>query len=843
MDVGHRPKQPGAGDAKTSDSERPSDRFTQDLIDQAMGNLQSAALPSDSQASIVRKRAFKAIAACLVILMSLTAMISLLLKYSETPGNTPTGYAHRKPTKPELVELAFVLPRPMFVGTPMNMKLSVKLEKPRGHARPAFYAPKGTVNVAINKPVTSSDPLPIIGELAMITDGDKEAADGSYVELGPFLQHVTVDLQDEFDIYAILFWHYHKQARVYFDVIVQVSTDPDFINAKTLYNNDVDSSAGLGVGSDLHYIETHEGRLIDAKGIRARYVRIYSNGNTSNDLNNFIEIEVWARPPLDDDKQPDTSKESKKPQPETTPLPIKLPRPMFVGTPMNMKLGGRRTRTPFYPAAEPMQYRMAHGGTTPPNAQAYDAMFFKNYGVNPFVDTDDDHLSTFATDVDTGSFTVCRRYLLDGNLPPDKAVRVEEFVNYFDYGYAAPQEETFSVYTEAAPWSEWTGRQNSYLVRFGLKAMEVSDANRKPAILTFVIDVSGSMNRENRLGLVKKSLRMLVKRLRPKDKIGIAVYGSQGRKVLDHVNVKKKKKILAAIDSLQAGGSTFAEQGIRIGYDMAGAAYKKGCINRVILCSDGVANVGRTGHEQIMEVIKDKADKGITLSSLGFGMGNYNDVLLERLGDKGNGYYAYIDTIDEAKRLFDGNLTGALQVVARDVKIQVDFNPKVVRSYRLIGYENRDVADNKFRDDKEDGGEMGAGHSATALYEIKLWQDKTGPVATTYIRYKDPDTREVTEFNSTIATTDFHKSFEQASDAFALAAAVTEFAEVLRKSYWAKDKTLDDILQQAQQLGRKFEDKEDVTELVDLISRAKKITPPPASDKHTDKNEDDFIAP
>ncbi|MHC4888151.1 MAG: vWA domain-containing protein, partial [Planctomycetota bacterium] len=315
------------------------------------------------------------------------------------------------------------------------------------------------------------------------------------------------------------------------------------------------------------------------------------------------------------------------------------------------------------PERGPGGYRMAHGGTTPPNGEDVDAMFFKNYGVNPFVDAEDDHLSTFATDVDTGSYTIVRGYLQDGHLPPEKAVRVEEFVNYFKYNYPAPQEDMFEVYAEAAPWKFGTGRKNSYLLRLGLKAKRVSEENRKPAFLTFVIDVSGSMRRENRLGLVKKCLRMLIERLRPEDRIGIAVYGSRGRKVMEHKGLDEKDEILAVIESLHASGSTFAEEGIRIGYGMAESAYKKRFINRVILCSDGVANVGQTGADDILAAIKKKAEKGITLSAIGFGMGNYNDVLLERLGDKGNGHYVYIDTIAEARRIFEDNLTGTLQVV------------------------------------------------------------------------------------------------------------------------------------------------------------------------------------
>jgi Ca-activated chloride channel family protein len=296
---------------------------------------------------------------------------------------------------------------------------------------------------------------------------------------------------------------------------------------------------------------------------------------------------------------------------------------------------------------------------------------------------------------------------------------------------------------------------------------------------------------------------------------------------MDYKGLSEKAEILAAIDSLCPSGSTYAEEGIRIGYEMAERAYKKGHINRVILCSDGVANVGQTGADQILKVIKKRAEKGITLSAIGFGMGNYNDVLMERLGDKGNGYYAYIDTIAEAKRIFEDNLTGALQVVARDVKVQIDFNPDVVRSYRLLGYENRDVPDDKFRDDKYDGGEMGAGHSTTALYELKLWPEKTGTVATSYVRYKDADTFAVSEFKSSIATADIKKSFDNSNSDFRLAATAAEFAEVLRKSYWAKEAKLSDTLKHAQKLAKERSGDADIAELVDLISKTIQLTEKP----------------
>ncbi len=460
----------------------------------------------------------------------------------------------------------------------------------------------------------------------------------------------------------------------------------------------------------------------------------------------------------------------------------------------------------------------AHGGTTTPNGEPFDAMFFKNYGVNPFVDTDDDRFSTFATDVDTGSYTLCRSYLERGELPPRDAVRVEEFVNYFKYSYPSPSSDVFAVYADAAPWKFTPDRPNTYLMRIGLKAFELSDADRKPAVLTFVIDVSGSMAAENRLGLVKQSLRLLVDHLQPEDKIGIAIYGTNGQKVLDHTDLTYKEHILRQIDGLHTNGSTNAEEGIRIGYEMASMAFRPGWINRVILCSDGVANVGRTGPDEIFKLIRAMVDEGITLSALGFGMGNYNDVLMEQLGDKGNGHYAYIDTLDEARRMFCDNLTQMLQVAARDTKVQVEFNPAVVRSYRLIGYENRDVPDEKFRDDKQDGGEIGPGHNVTAIYELKLWTNEpTDKLATVFIRYKDAETFEATEFSGPITAACIHPALDETPDNFLLAATVTEFAEILRESYWSRGASLDEVLRKTAILKSRMPENEDVMQLDKLV--------------------------
>jgi Ca-activated chloride channel family protein len=248
--------------------------------------------------------------------------------------------------------------------------------------------------------------------------------------------------------------------------------------------------------------------------------------------------------------------------------------------------------------------------------------------------------------------------------------------------------------------------------------------------------------------------------------------------------------------------------------------FQPGRINRVILCSDGVANVGRTGPDELVKMIKRYADRGITLTTVGFGMGNYNDVLMEKLADKGNGQYAYIDDINEARRLFVDKLAGTLQVIARDVKIQVDFNPNTVRSYRLLGYENRWVADNKFRDNREDGGEIGAGHQVTALYEVNLERGRPhGDLGHVYVRFKSPDMDEVTEVRAPIRRDVFCRSFDRASDDFRLAAAAAEFAEIMRQSYWARGSSLSDVLAVVNDIG--CEDYTDqVAELARLINLA-----------------------
>ncbi|MFQ6102318.1 MAG: von Willebrand factor type A domain-containing protein [Anaerolineae bacterium] len=462
------------------------------------------------------------------------------------------------------------------------------------------------------------------------------------------------------------------------------------------------------------------------------------------------------------------------------------------------------------------------GGLVPPNDQSYADVFFEDYGVNPFIDTEDDHLSTFAVDVDTASYTVMRRCVGDGHLPPDESVRVEEYVNFFEQDYEPPAdgEGAFAIHLEGAP--SLYGGERYYLVRVGLKGYEIPPEERKDVVLTFVIDVSGSMSYENRLGLVKRALRLLVEELRPTDKVGIVVYGSRGYVLLEHTPVAEAERILQAIDRLQPEGSTNAEEGLVIGYRQAGEAFNPEAINRVILCSDGVANVGNTGPDAILEQIRDYAERGIYLTTVGFGMGNYNDILMEQLADNGDGFYTYVDTLKEAERVFVHDLTSTLQVIAQEAKVQVDFDPEVVSRYRLIGYENRDVADEDFRNDEVDAGEIGVGHSVTALYEIKFRPEapKSKTAMTVYVRYENPDTGEVAEIARSIARADFAPTFREASIRFQLDAVVAEYAEILRESYWARDSSLEDVVWEARRIAEYLPHDADVAEFVSLVERA-----------------------
>ncbi len=458
----------------------------------------------------------------------------------------------------------------------------------------------------------------------------------------------------------------------------------------------------------------------------------------------------------------------------------------------------------------------------------FDDMFFQNYGTNPFINTENDYQSTFAIDIDDASYTLCRSYLEQSSLPPTDAIRVEEFINHFDYKYQPPSNETFAVYMEGAP-SRFG--QNSQLLRIGIKGKNIDVETRKPANIVFVVDVSGSMTEGNRISLVTETLKHIINHANYSDQIGIVAYNETAEIILESTSARYKDKLIAAVDLLMPYGRTNVQAGLHLGYQMASRNFDSKKSNRVLLFSDGVANVGVTDAENLLNESRKYAQKGITLTSIGVGMGNYNDVLMEKLGDKGNGFYAYIDDIDEARRVFDGNLAGALQVIARDVKIQVEFDPDIVQSYRLLGYENRAVADYNFRNDKVDGGEVGPGHSATALYEInfKHFRNKRsddGPqnenIGRVFVRYKNPQSGSVEEINQPIAASTLRNQFSRCTPQFKLAAAGAEFAEIMRNSYWAKNSNLDEVLRVVHEVYRETSDNE-VREFANLITKAKQL--------------------
>jgi len=464
------------------------------------------------------------------------------------------------------------------------------------------------------------------------------------------------------------------------------------------------------------------------------------------------------------------------------------------------------------------------GGTDEPNDQPYGDVLFREYGVNPFIDTEDDRFSTFGLEVDTGSYNVIRRYLMDGNLPPREAVRLEEIVNAFDYHDESPQEGDFGLSAEGAP-SPFADGSRYKIVRFGVTARTVAATDRPPAILTFVVDVSGSMDRENRLGLVKKALYELLANLREDDRVGLVIYGSHGQVLLEPST--DRESIRAAIDRLRSGGSTNAEEGLVLAYELADRFRDDEFINRVILCSDGVANVGNTGPESILERIKALADDGIELTTVGFGMGNYNDVLMERLADTGDGRYAYVDTFDEARKLFVEELTGTLFTIGSEAKAQVEFNPKAVSRYRLIGYENRDIADERFRDPTVDAGEIGAGHTATAVYEIKLKKNverrTSREFATLRVRYRPSGSDIPVELERRMEIRDLEKKWKNASPSLRLATLAAEYGEILKRSYWARTGDMEIVLSRARELAPEFENDKRVADWITLVEAAAEL--------------------
>jgi Ca-activated chloride channel family protein len=482
--------------------------------------------------------------------------------------------------------------------------------------------------------------------------------------------------------------------------------------------------------------------------------------------------------------------------------------------------------------------------SAPPGVRQNSAEFvtegYDSLTENEFLASKENPLSTFSIDVDTASYSNIRRFLTQGSLPPKGAVRIEEMVNYFSYAYAQPKgEDPFAVHLEVAecPWNS-----KHRLARIGIKGREIAPAKRPAGNFVFLIDVSGSMDCPNKLPLLRRAFKLLVEQLNEKDRIAIAVYAGSSGLVLPSTSCKDKPKILEAIDRLQAGGCTNGGEGIQLAYKIATANFIKGGVNRVILATDGDFNVGTTDQDALVRLIEEKAKSGVFLSVLGFGMGNLKDTTMVKLADKGNGNYGYIDNFNEARKLFVEQLNGTLVTIAKDVKIQVEFNPARVGAYRLVGYEKRMLKKEDFNDDKKDAGEIGAGHTITAFYEIVPAGEKidlpgvdplkyqrtvkpaeenaSDEMLTVKLRYKQPDgdKSKLLEF----PVKDDGRRYAQASEDFKFAASVATFGMILRDSKFKGNASYDAVLELADE--SKGVDKDGYrAEFITLVRTAKSL--------------------
>jgi len=468
-----------------------------------------------------------------------------------------------------------------------------------------------------------------------------------------------------------------------------------------------------------------------------------------------------------------------------------------------------------------MQTFATQPSIAPMPSMAYDADFnteeYKGLNENIFHDTKKNPLATFSIDVDRAAYSNVRRMLNLGQFPQRDVVRIEEMINYFDYDYPQPKgEHPIAIHTEFSdsPWNK-----GLKLLHIGLQAKTISTDNLPPSNLVFLVDVSGSMNQANKLPLVKEAFKMLVDQLRPNDRVAIVVYAGAAGTVLPSIHGNQTATIKDALDKLSAGGSTAGGEGIKLAYKIAQENFIKGGNNRVILASDGDFNIGVSSESELQQIVEEKRKSGVYLSVLGFGMGNYKDNKMETLSDKGNGNYAYIDNLQEAQKVFVSEFGGTLFTIAKDVKLQLEFNPKFVKGYRLIGYENRMLKNEEFHDDKKDAGEMGSGHTVTALYEIipagiesaylakvdeLKYQKTTEPTSasqsdelvTIKLRYKQPDSETSRLFE--VPVRDTHTPFARTSDNFRFAVSVAEWGLLLRKSEFKGAATYAQVIQTAQ---------------------------------------------
>ncbi len=448
------------------------------------------------------------------------------------------------------------------------------------------------------------------------------------------------------------------------------------------------------------------------------------------------------------------------------------------------------------------------------NTESYDSI-----EENGYKSVLDHPLSTFSVDVDKASYSNTRRYLNNNQMPPKDAVRIEELINYFHYDYSIPKgNQPFSINLEAAvcPWNS-----EHQIIQIGLKAKELSTEEIPPTNLVFLLDVSGSMSSHNKLPLLKKSLKILIDKLRPQDRVAIVVYAGAAGCVLKSTSGAKKEKIYDAIKRLQSGGSTAGGAGIQLAYKIAKENYIKNGNNRVILATDGDFNVGVSDNMSLVKMIEKKRDDGVYLTILGFGMGNYKDGKMEQISNAGNGNYAYIDNILEAEKMFSTELWGTLYTIAKDVKIQIEFNPAKIKSYRLIGYENRMLAAEDFNNDKKDAGEIGLGHCVTAIYEVVLVNSGESIVSnqkidtlkyqtteliasdellTVKFRYKEPKGKESKLISQSIYLKDIE--IDQISNNLLLSSSVAEFGLLLRDSKHKGSASYSQVLKRAKEASK-----------------------------------------
>ncbi|MHC4691959.1 MAG: vWA domain-containing protein [Planctomycetota bacterium] len=452
---------------------------------------------------------------------------------------------------------------------------------------------------------------------------------------------------------------------------------------------------------------------------------------------------------------------------------------------------------------------------------------FKLVPVNPWVMAERDYLSTFALDVDTASYALCRRYIRGGFLPPAGAVRMEEFINYFNYHYPQRTNPTFKVHAEAAPSPFARKDQNLTLLKIGVKARTIGRDQRKASNLILVVDASASMGQPDRLPLVQQALYMLVNRLADVDRVSLITCAGEARLHLETVPARERDKIRQAIYAIQPAGPTNLLAGLKLGYATARRSFAPKQINHVVLCSDGVANVGQTEAEAVLDEVAADRKQGITITCVGVGYGSYNDVFLEALANRGDGSYVFLDSPQQAQRVFVRQLAATLQTVAKDARIQVDFNPQRVRRYRLIGYENRDIEDKRFRDDTIDAGEVGSGQCSTALYELELVgqssADKQGDLGTVFVRYRNVETGQIEEISNRLSSAIVRRRTVESAPRFFLAAGVARFAEILRQSEHARDGNLTDVLRVVEQVSLSLGLDRDVRELADLIRKAEHL--------------------